>query len=279
MVGSSLDHPSNDQHVTPRGVDFLLRPYVEPRQAVRDASTDVVVLGSSVRDRSYWLQEVAKAGKHALCAPPLSSSYRRLHRLTRLYAEAGLRLACLSDAGASALSKWLAARQYDERTGTILYLRLHVSIPRSKLEEDAEGILLRHGVPYLALLGRFGSVDAVLGRARSLVANRPTEDVAVGFLRFSTGIEATVEFNGLGSTECATADFYGRLGHTSFAQKPADRPCSLLERIADFTSRIDDDRQASSDVDAIYRGHQLAAWMLKSARFDRELSKREVQLD
>ena len=112
---------------------LFVRRCVNPREALRDASADVIVLCSSLRDRSYWLQEVAGAGKHAMCAPPLSASFRRLQRLTRLYADAGLRLACFSDAGVPALSRWLATREHYGRTGAILYLRLRVSIPRSDL--------------------------------------------------------------------------------------------------------------------------------------------------
>ena len=278
VVGSSADQLIRGK-CSAMGASFLIRPCVDPRDALRDTSTDVMVLCSSVRDRSYWLQEVAAAGKHAMCAPPLSSSFRRLQRLTRLYADAGRRLAWLTHAGVPAFSNWLATPQSYGRAGAILYLRLDVSIPRNQLEGEAEGILHRYAAPYLALLGRFGAVDTVLARARSLVANRPTEDVAVGFVRFSTGVEASVEFNGLGPANAVSAVLYGRRGHASFAQSDVDRASSIREQITHFTSRIDDDDQALSDIEKIFRGHRLAGWMLQSARFDRELTKREVQLD
>lgn len=278
-VVASTDQLSREHCSAMNRESLVVRPFVDPREALRDTSTHVMVLCSSVRDRSYWLQEVAAAGKHAMCAPPLSSSIRRLQRLTRLYADAGRRLACLTHAGVAALSNWLATPQKYGRAGAILYLRLDVSIPRNQLEGDAEGILLRHAVPYLALLGRFGTVDTVLARARSLVANRPTEDLAVGFVRFSTGVEASVEFNGLGATDTVSAEFYGRHGHATFAQKNVNRSSSIREQITNFTSRLDDDDQALSDVGEISRGHRLAGWMLQSARFDRELNEREVQLD
>ena len=279
VVGSSSDPLSREHCDAQSRASLHVRSFVDPHEALRDTSTDVMVLCSSVRDRSYWLQEAVTAGKHAMCAPPLSSSFRRLQRLTRSYAAAGRRLACLTDAGAPALSNWLATPQSYRRAGAILYLRLEVSIPRIQLEEDADGILLGHAVPYLALLSRWGAVDTVLSRARSFLANRPTEDLAVGFMRFSTGVEASVEFNGLGSTDAVSAEFYGRNGHASFTQKVVSSNSSIREQIANFTSRIDDDIQALSDIEEISRGHRLAGWMLQSARFDREINKREVQLD
>ena len=279
VVGSTSDQFSREHCDAQGGASFHIRRFVDPHEALRDTSTDVMVLCSSVRDRSYWLQEVVTAGKHAMCAPPLSSSFRRLQRLTRSYVEAGRRVTCLTDAGVPALSNWLATPESCGRAGAVLYLRLEVSISRIQIEEDAEGILLRHAVPYLALLSRWGAVDTVLSRARSFVANRPTEDLAVGFMRFSTGVEASVEFNGLGSTDAVSAEFYGRNGHVSFTQKVVNRSISIREQITNFTSRIDDDGQALSDIAAISRGHRLAGWMLQSARFDRELNKGEVQLD
>lgn len=279
VVGSSADALSPEHGDASSGRKLLVRPFEDPRKALRDSSTDVVVLRSSVRDRSYWLQEAAAAGKHAMCEPPLTSSFRRLQRLTQGYAEAGRRLACLGPAAAVAFSNWLAMPQSGDCVGTVLYLRLFVSIPRIQVGADAEGILLRHAVPYLALLSRFGTIDTVLARARSLVANRPTEDMAVGFLRFSTGVEASVEFNGLGATNAVSAELYGRLGHASFSHNSVSSSNSIREQIADFASRIDDDVQASSDMEEISRGHRLAGWMLQSARLDRELNNREVQLD
>ena len=144
---------------------------------------------------------------------------------------------------------------------------------------DNEGILLRHAVPYLSLFRRFGSIDSIFARARSMGANRPTEDIAFGSFRFTNGLETTVEFNGLGVSKNVRMELYGRRGQMSCHLEHFDESRSLQDQISSFASISQKDYANTSEAKGVSHGHHLAGWMLQSARFERELNKREVKLD
>lgn len=272
IVGCPSD-PSVDVHSS----SIAISAYSDPREALA-ASSDMVVLGPEVCDRSYWLTELAMAGKHALCVPPFSVSYRRTKQLQRKFAGNQLRLACLADAGHWELSSWFARAQIN--TGAPTFVDMSIAIANAELRNESEGILLRHAVPFLALLGIFGDVDAVYARTRSLSLNRPTEDIAIALMRFANGLEVSVQFNGLGIHHRLKADFYGRRGGVSFELKAPDRSTSFLRQIEHFASSISGN--ASGDFregEGRTFGHFLACWMIQSARFDRELNRKVIHLD
>ena len=270
IVGCPSD-PSEDID----SVSIAISAYSDPSAAL-SSSADMVVLGPDVNDRTYWLTEATRAGKHALCTPPFSVSYKRTKQLQREFEGNQLRLACLSGAGHWELASWFTRAQ--TKTGSPTFINMSLAIAKADLRNEAEGILLRHAVPFLTLLGMFGDVDAVYARTRSLSLNRPTEDIAIALIKFAHGLEASVQFNGLGTHRRVNADFYGKRGDAKFELKAAELTMSFGHQISHFASSISGNSSRDTRKGPMF-GHFLACWMIQSSRFDRELNRKAVHLD
>ena len=180
-------------------------------------------------------------------------------------------------------ANWLALSRCPGNTGAIgraLYVDLEISVASADVADTGDGVVLLHGQHALSVLThRFGHLDSMYARTRTLKLNRPAEDIAVAQLRFSSGLEGTVQVNALGDRGAIRLALYG--SGATIEHRADLRTASaheLARQYADFAAAADSKSTPEYGYRELVRGSFLSEWLHQSARQDREIYRRDVQV-
>ena len=162
--------------------------------------------------------------------------------------------------------------------GVPLYFDLRVEVPRAWLASAREGILLLHGYPFARVLAeRFGPLDTVLARTRSLGRNRPAEDVSVAMLRFINGIEGVLQVDGLGSQAQVRMTIHGTTGSMCLRHElRTGLQRDLRSSYDDFASVLCDGSRPGHGIEELTHTMHALDWIRQSARQNAELYRGDV---
>ncbi|MEW6754899.1 MAG: hypothetical protein AB1505_28540 [Candidatus Latescibacterota bacterium] len=226
-------------------------------------------------ERARWCGLAVQRGHKVLCPPPLGDRWAQARRA--LPCQAAAAVAVASPACYSAVGE--ALRRVPEELGRVVYFELEVTLARQHLAARREGVLLRAGQDYLALVeAGCGPVDLVWAQSRSLLRNRPTEDLCVAYLKCQDGCEGLVRLHGLGALGQAQLDLFGVHG------------CRTVVSALDEASAREAWHRAYQDFAGFLAGQgpprwsgvqaagglRLMQWLQQSARLGREVRRPEV---
>ncbi len=173
----------------------------------------------------------------------------------------------------------------DRALGTIVFIALDVFIPRDWTRCTAQqGVVAEFAAPFAVLLQHcFGPIDTIYSRTRSLVANRPQEDIAVVQLRFKDATEGTLQINALGSRARVCIAVYGSKGSAAFEvdlhQSDAIGLRESYEELGQaITETPSQAAERSSGATTFVEGLFVADWIHQSARHNTEVPRGEARL-
>lgn len=249
-------------------------------QVLDDGDVRAVAVCTSPAERPYWIRRSATAGKHVLVESPVVSSYRQGRDLADHCRRMGTCLAVVAPPLYSELARAVKKCDRDGQLGRLLYFDLTSHTAKESLASGREGVLLLQGVFAMVILtGRFGHLDSVYARTRSLGLNRAAEDIAVAQLRFQNGLEGTVQINGLESRSEMTLRIYGSDGADEIR---SDLECTTGDGLRDQYESFMAAAEGGADPDfgsrELVQGLFMLEWLNQSARQDREVYRREVEL-
>ena len=170
-----------------------------PEPMLKDPRVGALAVLTRAADREYWIRKAADCGRHVLSEQPVFSAHQAV-KLSSHCHHNGVAL-CVAGRFSSEPERALLEALAEGVLGTIVFIALDVFIPRDWIPQCTEqGVVAECGAPFGALLQHcFGPIDTVYARTRSLIANRPQEDVALVQLHFKDGTEGTLQINALGS--------------------------------------------------------------------------------
>ena len=257
-----------------KGVDPLGESgfFEDPVPLIQKEPIQGVVVGGELEERVYWLQKVLTAGKHVLCEQPLGSDYRRAQQTVDLAQRLDRRLGVVSRAFFSPVGR--ALRQV-EGLRKPLFFDLRISLSRDRLSQSRDGVLLCGGMDYLGLLAEFwGPVDSILARSRSLLRNRPTEDVVLAFFRFRDGKEGCLQVNGLGDKDEVELRLFGRQESKTIRSEGGNEKLEEWEVwFHDFSQVLAAGKEPMWDGKKSCKASHLWKWIQQSARLEREVHR------
>ncbi len=242
----------------------------DPAELLLHPQTKGVVVGADGALREYWLRQAAKAGKPVLsCELPTPSFARLQDMVEQARASGGVicmlpRLRVLGEDLPPADGTW--------------YFSLRVRVPRAALTGTRQGLLVFWGVALFQVLAeRFGRLDSVYARTRSLGLNRPEEDVVSAQLRFANGVEGLVSLSGLGSESEMVLEEWSEGGARCLRFVWLEPGAAALgQAYADFAQVLRPGAEAPPPLRLPLEGLRWAEWFQQSARRDREIYANEV---
>lgn len=251
-------------------------PCVSESELLQRGDLDGLVVCAPLAQRAHWCGAAAARGWKVLCASPLSDRIGPMRRLLPGGA-AALSVAVASSAYCSQVGQ--SMRASPAGLGRIVFLELEASLARQDLAAQRDGVLLLAGVDYLALLEEaHGPVDSVWAQSRSLLRNRPAEDVCVAYLKCRDGCEGLVMLSGLGSEGGARLRLHGvdaSLTVTSGPDAPRSRAV-WLEAYRGFAALLRGEAGPAWSAAEWTGGLRLMQWVQQSARLGREVLRKEV---
>lgn len=250
-------------------------------QLLADPQVHAAVVCTPLREREYWVTQAARAGKHVFCESPATTSFLRTRRLVQLCAESSVALTFAAEVLFGELASHVRQVLDGRQVGPLLFVDLAVSVPQHRLRGTREGVLLGYGIPCLSLLGsRFGAIDSIYARTRSLGLNRPEEDLAVAQFRYQDGLEGVFQLNGLGAEAQVCLRVYGQQGAAACAVPlEEDGGPGLRRQYADFAAALRLGRDPSYNGVQVLEGMRCLEWVQQAARLDREVFRNEVTFD
>lgn len=262
--------------------DTTGRPGEEtPEQMLRDPRVGAVAVLTRAEDREYWIRQAAACGKHIVCEQPVVSSSDRAIKLSNHCRDNGVRL-YLAKRFAPEPEQLLRESMSGETTGPVVFLALDVFVPKGWVSPGQRGVVLEYGAPFAHLLEDcFGPIDTIYARTRSLVTNRPQEDVAVVQLRFRNGVEGILQVNALGShASTVRIAAYGTDGSSTFEvdllKSDASGLRSSYEELGRATAAIEQGALAPSST-VLFEGLFIVDWIHQSARHNIEVTRRDAR--
>jgi len=245
-----------------------------------DAEVRGVTVCTSPSERSYWVRRSAEAGKHVFAEFPVVSSYRQGRDLADHCRHSGISLAIAVPPIYSDLAAAAVNCEQSGDIGRALHFELSIRLPKQELATGKEGVLLLQGVFVMVwLTARFGPLDSVYARTRSVGLNRAAEDVAVAQLRFLNGLEGTVQITGLGSRSELSFHLYGSDGTAeSGGIQQASSVAGLRVHYENFMAAADGKCDPQFGGRELAQGLFMVEWLGQSARQDREVYRSEVEL-
>jgi hypothetical protein len=151
-------------------------------------------------------------------------------------------------------------------------------VPQSLLRGTREGVLACWGAECLQVLAdRYGPLDSVYARSRSLGLNRPEEDMSSAQLRFRKGTEGLVFLNGLGSQSEVWLEEWGCENHLVHRLDwRLEETAELAGCYREFCTLLAGGPMPAFQLDRRLEGLRWAEWFQQSARLDREIHADEV---
>ena len=249
--------------------------FEDPVLLIQKEDIQGVVVGGELEERAFWLKRVLAAGKHVLCEQPLGQDLCRAREVVDLARRMDRRLGVVSKAFFSPVGR--ALRQV-EKLGKLLFVDMRISVSRDRLDQSREGVLLLSGLDYLGLLAEFwGPIDSIQARTRSLLRNRPTEDVAIALFRFRDGREGCLQVNGLGERDEAELRVFGSQGSKLIRNEGADDNWEEWRVwFHDFSQVLAAGKEPLWDGKKSCNAFYLWKWMQQSARLEKEVHRKEV---
>ncbi len=246
-------------------------------EALDHSDVQGVIICTSLGQRDYWIAQAAARRKPVFCESPIAATFSQASKVVHSCSVVGVELAVRAKHLSSALDADLRRLREEQTIGPLLFFDLTVSVPKRYLLDDKEGVLLRHGLDYLTLLGEhLGPLDSIYARTRSLGLNRPAEDIAVVQLWFKSGLEGTVQFNGLGEKDEVSFQLYGRQGTVKSENCWRENLEGLRLQYKDFVECILHGRRSVWSGEKALGGHFCAHWIHQAARLGKEIAKPEV---
>jgi predicted dehydrogenase len=255
-----------------------------PEPMLTDPRVGALAVLTRAADREYWIRKAADCGRHVLSEQPVFSAHQAL-KLSSHCHHNGVAL-CVAGRVSSEPERVLREALADGALGTIVFIALDVFIPRDWIPQYTEqGVVAEFGAPFGVLLQHcFGPIDTVYARTRSLVANRPQEDIAIVQLRFKDGTEGTLQINALGSRARVCIAVYGSKGSAAFEvdlhQTDSIGLRKSYEELGQTPTEIPSHHatERSSRATALVEGLFIADWIHQSARHNTEVPRREARL-
>ena len=249
-------------------------------EVLTDADVRGVTVCTSPVERLHWIRRSAAAGKHVFSESPVVSTYRQGRDLAAYCRRMGTSLAVAGPPIYSDLARVVEDCQRNGKIGRPLHFELSRHIPKESLATEKEGVLLLQGVFAMDLLrARFGQLDSVYARTRSIGLNRSAEDIAVAQLRFLNGVEGTVQINGLGSRSAISFHLYGSDGAAELGEdQQRDSGDGLRSQYESFMAAADGRGEPEFGGRELVQGLFMVEWLNQSARKDREVYRGEVEL-
>lgn len=255
-------------------VPFSIRRYAHPDELLAQPNILGVINCAPLSARAFWCEQVLEAGKSVLCATPLGERYEAVDRLVRRTGEERGRLIAASPAYYGRVGKAMKVR---DGLGNLLYFDMEIRLSRKWLTAQRYGVLLLGGVDYLGLIGReWGPVDAVWAQSRSLLRNRPAEDIVQIFFTCMDGKEGRLTVNGLGDKAEERLLLFGRLGSRETCGPGEGDAQVWREAYRDFMCGFEGKEQMGFNGEMARKGFGLMHWVQQAARHNREIKKREV---
>ena len=272
LVGCSLKGSPSECELSQ---EFLFAGHEE---ALDHSDVQGVIICTSLGQRDYWIAQAAAKRKPVFCESPIAATFSQASAVVHSCSVAGVELAVRAKHLSSALDADLRRLMEEQIIGPLLFFDLKVSIPKRYLLYEKEGVLLRYGLDYLTLLDAYlGPVDSIYARTRSLGLNRPAEDIAVVQLWFKSGLEGTIQFNGLGERDEVCFELYGRQGTVKTGNRWGENLEGLRLQYMDFVECILHGRRSVWSGEKALGGHYCVHWIHQAARQRKEISKPEVR--
>lgn len=247
------------------------RVFAEPSQALNHPETQGVVVCTPLHEREHWVRQAVRAAKPVLCVAPPAKNFTQMVQLAAEAKEAGVQILLVSRLR-------LHADAWPIRPVGVLYFSLRADIPRQLLHDTREGVLLHWGAELLQVMAdRFGPLESVYARTRSLGINRPEEDLVSALLRFRNGVEGLAEFNGLGEGTGVELREWSAAGAGESRVSWGTLTAQLLEpHYREFKALLTSGQLPGTNLAARLEGFRWAEWLQQSARLDREIHAKEV---
>lgn len=251
-----------------------------PELMLQDSRVGAVAVLTRPADREYWVRQAADCGKHVICEHPVVSTAGRAIKLSNHCKENDVAL-FLVDRFSSESERLLRGSIAEAALGHIVFVEVDVFVPRAWINPWQDGVVLEYGASFTTLLQDcLGPIDTIYARTRSLVTNRPQEDVGVVQLRFKSGVEGTLKINGLGADATVRVAVYGKDHSTGFEvdlrQADAIGLRTSYEEVG-AVARGHFPEQAHS-ADALTESLFLVDWIHQSARNNTEVLRRDARL-
>ena len=248
--------------------------YAHPSELLAQENIRGVINCASIPERAFWCEQALDAGKAVLSETPLGERYEAVRQLERRIRVEGGHLIVASPAYYGHVGQ---AMRIGYGLGNLLYFDMEIHLCRKWLVDQKYGVLLLGGVDYLSLLGRaWGPVDSIWAHSRSLLRNRPGEDIAQIFVKCMDGTEGRLTVNGLGDKGAERLQLFGRLGSREFLAPGVENAPVWREAYRDLVSRLEGKERKGFDSKMAREGFGLMNWVQQAARHNREITKREV---
>ena len=255
------------------------------REVLDDPRVNAVAVATRPADREYWVRRAADAGRHVLCELPVVNNAAAATKLRNHCRDLGVAL-CLASRASPEPERSLRGLATDGDLGALVFVELSIFVPRAWLAVGQQGVVLEYGAPLVSVMQDcLGPIDTITARTRSLVTNRPQEDVAVVQLRFRNGIEGVLQVNGLGTEACVRAAVYGGAGSRAMEAVLRETDAIALQRAYEELAGLATTRPESgpaaglpSSATAMVDGLFIVDWIHQSARHDTEVMRRDVRL-
>ena len=251
-----------------------------PELMLEDSRVGAVAVLTRSADREYWVRQAADCGKHVICEQPVVSTAARAVKLSNHCKENDVAL-FLVDRFSSESERLLRGSIAEAVLGHTVFVEVDVFVPRAWIGPGQDGVVLEYGAPFATLLQDcLGPIDTIYARTRSLVTNRPQEDVGVVQLRFKNGVEGTLKINGLGAAATVRVAVYGKDRSTGFEVdlRRADAiglRCSYEEVGAAARGHFPGQAHAANTLtERLF----LVDWIHQSARNNTEVLRRDARL-
>ena len=254
-------------------------------EALSDSRVNAVAVATQPADREYWVRRAAAAGRHVLCELPVVNSAAAATKLRNHCRDVGVEL-CLASRCSPEPERSLRALVTDDDLGAVVFVELSIFAPRTWLAAGQQGVVLEYGAHLMSVMEDcLGPIDTITARTRSLVTNRPQEDVAVAQLRFRNGTEGLLQVNGLGTEAGVRAAVYGGAGSRTVETVLRETDAIALQRAYEELACLATTRGESgpaaappSSARAMVDGLFIVDWIHQSARHDTEVMRRDVRL-
>ena len=251
-------------------VPSSIRHYSHPGDMFADENILGVINCTPLPERVFWCEQALEAGKAVLSASPLGERYGDVRRLIR----AGRDILIASPAHYGAIGKATAARN---GLGNLLFFDLQIRLSQTWIAHQKYGVLLLGGVDHLSSIERrWGPVDSIWARSRSLVRNRPTEDISQIYIKCKNGKEGSLTINGLGNEPGERLLLYGRRGSCEISGSGEGNAGAWRGAYRDFLERLAGNEKNGFDGVMAQDGFRLMHWVQQAARHNREINRGEM---
>jgi hypothetical protein len=254
-----------------------LRLYGSPSDMLACDSLMAIAVGAPLAERAYWCEQVAGAGKVPICAVPPGHRRPEIASAMAACTAVGrpLRLVDRSDVGPIADGLECIVAQGD-RT---VYFALDVQVDRRQMTADGPGVLVQAAVGYLGRLAPLhGPLESVWAETRSLLWDRPAEDVAVAYLRAMDGCEGVLTASALGLCSQATLRLHGRHRSVELIDSAViDSASAWQSAYAKLSGAIPEAPALPLTAGQAEAGMALTQWITRAARARRPLHHREAE--